>query len=126
MNKFVWTELVSVNPSQDKEFYEKTFGWTSFEKEFGNNVYTIFQSEGVDVAGMIQSPKGCPIEKSTWLSYINVVNLQESLKKAQENGATKVPVQEMYIEGLGKIALVIGKNKEFIGFFEPDLKNLGG
>lgn len=57
-SSFVWSDLAASNPEAAKKFYCDMFGWTYKDAQMPMGVYTVFQSEGEDVAGLYPAPVG--------------------------------------------------------------------
>jgi predicted enzyme related to lactoylglutathione lyase len=91
MGEFCWTELATTNVQSSKDFYGKVFGWTFSDHNMGDMTYTMIKRNGDEFGGIWAIPqdkeKQCPPH---WLSYILVENIEASLKKACDNGATVV------------------------------------
>ncbi len=116
---FCWNELLSINVEADRKFYKEVFGWESEDKVFGETVYTIFQHQGQDIAGMIAAPEECKGASSSWLSYVTVDDVKLSLDVAIKAGGTIVmPVTA--IDGVGEIAVALTPTNGAIGFFKPE------
>ena len=51
---FIWHELVTVDQPTSGDFFSQLFGWTRKEVDAGRfGIYTLFQKNGQDVAGMM-------------------------------------------------------------------------
>lgn len=85
VNKFIWADLSSYQPEKIKSFYENVFGWQYFENE---GYYSAFKNEK-EVVGLYQTPLKFQEMKmpSFWMSYIQVDNVLETVKKAKSLGA---------------------------------------
>lgn len=106
---FCWFECGSTNAAVAKTFYEKLFGWTAVDKPMPGMegaVYTIFQVDGSDVAGLYQLDgpqfEGVP---SHWMSYVAVKDADESTARAEKLGAT-VLQPPMDVPGIGRMAFL--------------------
>lgn len=84
---FVWSELASADPAAAKKFYGDMFGWTYMDSEMPNGVYTIFQSDGAEVAALYQAPPGM---MPNWGVYFSAPQLEDSTAKARELGGEVV------------------------------------
>lgn len=102
MGKFVWNELATSNVQGAKDFYGQVFGWSFDDKKMGDMTYTTIK-KGNDEFGGIWA---IPAEQQNqipphWLAYILVENVEQSLEKARQNGATVIkPVQKAGDMGL--------------------------
>ena len=92
--EFCWNELMTTNTAKAKEFYSGLFGWECEESQVGPVTYTLFKSKDKNFGGMMATPEAhIP---SHWMSYINVKEVKESLKKAESlGGKTLVPLTQL-------------------------------
>lgn len=91
IGEFCWTELATTNVQSAKDFYKKVFDWKFSDLNMGEMTYTMIKRDGKEFGGMWAIPKDK--EKQIpphWMSYILVENLEDSLAKASNNGATMV------------------------------------
>jgi predicted enzyme related to lactoylglutathione lyase len=80
-------------PDQKKSgtFFSQLFGWTLKEVDAGKfGIYTLFQKDGQDVAGMMNPTPETPSNESFWHSYIAVENVDECAKRAPSLGGNVV------------------------------------
>ena len=85
---FVWDELMTTDVDAAKSFYKEVFGWTSKDSDMGGMTYTIFVRAGdIDVAGCMERPTGVQAPPH-WLPYIATENVDATIAKAKELGAT--------------------------------------
>lgn len=86
---FCWNELVSSDVEAAKSFYPAVFGWTPRTQQMGDMEYTEWLNGEDSIAGMMamgpQYPEGTP---SHWMTYFAVADLDATVAKAQELGAT--------------------------------------
>ena len=88
---FSWIDLSTTDAAGAKAFYSELFGWTSIDMPIDvGGVYTMFQLNGKDVAGMSemgaeQKAQGMP---PNWTSYVTVDNVDEMASKVSELGGT--------------------------------------
>ena len=116
--RFCWNELLSVDVEADKRFYKSVFGWEAEDKKFGDTLYTLFKKDGVEIAGMMAAPDECKSADSSWLSYVTVTSVNDSVNKALAAGG-KTVLPKMCIEEVGEIAVVISATGGPIGFYKP-------
>lgn len=96
MGEFVWNELATTNVQGAKDFYGKVFGWEFVDKKMEDMTYTMIKKDNKEFGGIWAIPA---VQQSQipphWLAYILVENVEQSLEKARQNGATVVkPVQK--------------------------------
>jgi predicted enzyme related to lactoylglutathione lyase len=100
---FCWDELQTSDQETAKKFYGAIFGWAGNAGDDPMK-YWHWQLNGKDIGGMmpLQGPPGVPPH---WLSYVAVVDVDASTKKAEGAGA-KVLVPTMDIPGTGKFSVL--------------------
>ncbi len=75
---FIWHELVTPDQKRSGTFFSQLFGWTRKEVDAGPfGIYTLFQINGQDVAGMMNPTPDTPGAGSYWHSYIAVEDIEE-------------------------------------------------
>jgi len=100
----IWNELDTPDQKKCREFYCKLIGWTKKEIDAGPmGIYTIFQQDGKDVAGMM-NPTG-PINKPRWSAYIAVDNIDECVSKVEDLGG-KVLAKPHDIADTGRVCMI--------------------
>ena len=120
---FSWNELMTTDTKASAEFYGKLFGWqaTPFAPEgtpADGPPYLILKTDAADMgaAGMMQVPgPGVPTH---WLSYVVVENIDQSLAKATELGAT-VLLPAMAVNQVGRVAVFQDPLGAVLGLHEP-------
>jgi uncharacterized protein len=102
VGEFVWNELATTNVQQAKDFYGKVFGWEFMDKNMNEMTYTIVKKDGKEFGGIWSIPTAQQKQiPPHWLPYILVENIEQSLAKALQNGATVIkPVQKAGDMGL--------------------------
>lgn len=102
IGEFVWNELATTNVQEAKNFYSKVFGWEFIDKNMGDMTYTIIKKDGKEFGGIWSIPTAQQKQiPPHWLAYVLVENVEQSLTKARQNGATVVkPVQKAGDMGL--------------------------
>lgn len=89
--QFCWNELATPNTQAAKDFYSKVFGWEFTDKTVGDMTYTMIKINGQEQAGMWAIPKDQQKDiPPHWMSYVLVENLEASLEKATQAGATVI------------------------------------
>lgn len=106
MGEFCWTELATPNVKAAKDFYGKVFGWKFSDHDMGDMTYTMFKRNDKEFGGIWAIPKGKEKEiPPHWMTYILVENLDESLKKATQNGA-KIMKPVTAAGDMGRFAII--------------------
>lgn len=116
---FVWDELLTDDVDGAKSFYGEVFGWTSADMDMGElGTYTMFKrAGGTDAAGLMKKPQGMPMP-SMWLSYLATADIDATVKKAGELGASAVN-PGMDIPNVGRIAILSDPAGALFGLFAP-------
>ena len=105
-NPFIWHELVTPDQKSSGTFFTQLFGWTRREVDAGPfGIYTLFQKEGQDVAGMMNPTSGSPDKGSYWHSYIEVDDVDECSRQAPLLGG-QVVVPPHDVPDVGRICAV--------------------
>ncbi len=102
-NNFVWTDLSTFDLEVAKTFYSNVFGWEYFGNGEG---YFMAMASNQEASGLYETPEkfrqmNMP---SFWMSYIQVENLEQTVKKAKESGGIIELVDTE--QQIGKIALI--------------------
>jgi predicted enzyme related to lactoylglutathione lyase len=86
---FTWCELNTRDLEGSKAFYASVFGWGAETHGGPPMAYTEFQLDGESIAGMMEFPDGVPAEVPPhWLIYIEVLDADLAVEKAQKLGAS--------------------------------------
>jgi predicted enzyme related to lactoylglutathione lyase len=102
--RVAWFDLTTTDLSKSREFYSKLFDWT-FNPLQGTNMAVEIVSGGSAI-GTIRVAEG-QISSFNGVVYVQVADIQESCKKAQELGAKLVPGFPFNLSnGTGAIGLV--------------------
>ncbi|MBY5413399.1 VOC family protein [Rhizobium leguminosarum] len=106
--KFIWCELMTPDTSAAAKFYSSVVGWTTSEMKMeGMPTYTIFEANGIGVAGLMEFPaelegKGIP---PNWTGYVDVDDVDQSAKDfAANGGSVRRPAED--IPTIGRFAVV--------------------
>lgn len=101
--RFSWVDLMTLDPLKAKTFYSGLFGWTFVDLDTdAGKPYTMFRLNELDVAGLGEMPEqmksqGVP---PTWNSYVNVDNIETTVKQAEEfGGKVFMPVMKVMDAG---------------------------
>ncbi|MBT2971605.1 MAG: glyoxalase [gamma proteobacterium symbiont of Ctena orbiculata] len=103
---FVWHELVTSDQEKSGWFFKKLLGWETKQVDAGEfGVYTLFQKDGKDIAGMMNPTPDTPKQAAYWHSYIAVEDVDGCAEAAPEIGGT-VLVPPHDIADVGRICIV--------------------
>lgn len=90
--QFSWYELMTSDTAAAGKFYSDVVGWTTHEMPGDGPAYTVFNVNGVGIAGMLTIPGHV-----AWVGYISVADVDAHVEKIVEAGgkqlrpATDVP-----------------------------------
>jgi len=121
-HSFIWADLSTFDMKSAKRFYHDCLGW-QFE-DIGDG-YLVCNANQHASAGLYLMPEkfqqiGMP---SFWMSYIQVENIDETVRVAEQQGA-KIEVQPESAPGGGRIALI--RDPAGAGFTCYEGDDLGG
>jgi hypothetical protein len=103
---FIWNELDTTDQKKSGAFFSKLLGWTLKEVDAGEfGIYTIFQKDGQDIAGMMNPTMESPIKQPGWQTYVAVDDVDESAQKTIRLGG-KVLVPPHDVPGFGRVCLI--------------------
>lgn len=87
-NTFGWNEIITKDKKVSVEFYTKLFGWTAESMDLPNGMsYTFFKLGDRPAAGLMVPPDDAENVQETWMSYVQVEDLDASVARAKELGA---------------------------------------
>lgn len=103
---FIWHELVTSDQACSGAFFSNLFGGSRKEADAGPfGIYTLFQKNGRDVAGMMNPTTDTPDKGSFWHSYIAVEDIEECARRAPLlGGSLLVPPHDVL--DVGRICIV--------------------
>ena len=116
---FCWTELMTRNADEAKDFYTQVFSWGTEVKDMGHGPYTVFKTGETMLGGMMTMPPEVPAEVPPhWMPYIMVADCAGTTAKARDLGATVI-IDSMAIPSIGTFSLFVdptGANLSIITF----------
>ena len=118
-NIFIWHELVTPDQKSSGAFFGQLFGWTRKEVDAGRfGIYTLFQKNGQDVAGMMNPTPDTPCKGSFWHSYIAVEDVEECARQAPLlGGSVVVPPHD--VPDVGRICIVADPTGAIAHLMQP-------
>jgi hypothetical protein len=88
---FIWNELDTPDQKASGMFFSALLGWTRKEIDAGPfGIYTLFQQQGQDVAGMMNPTGASPAREPRWQSYIAVADVDACAHRVPELGGKLV------------------------------------
>ncbi len=102
-----WADLFVDNPSRARSFYRSVAG---FETRQDGDV-TVFERDGLERGGLV----GVPDNQlgSTWIPYVGVASISETVARAQELGGTQLALED-------RAALIIDPTGAVIGLIAAE------
>ena len=83
-----WSELATDDPGAAAKFYASVFGWTTEVMPMPMGDYTVCQINSAGMCGIMKKPEANM--PNAWMYYLTVDDINETVKKATELGATIV------------------------------------
>jgi predicted enzyme related to lactoylglutathione lyase len=120
---FSWVDLGAHDVDAAERYYTQLFGWTADRMPYGSGadeVYVMLRKDGHDAAAMYtmdatQKSQGMP---STWLSYVTVESVDETVTRARALGAT-VLADAFDVMDVGRMALIGDPTGALFAAWEP-------
>jgi predicted enzyme related to lactoylglutathione lyase len=133
--KFVWYELLTIDPAQAAKFYSTVIGWEAKDASIPNVPYTLLSIGGESAAGLVEMPEALRSTggKPIWLGYVGVDDVDKSAALATAKGATlrRSPAD---IPNIGRFAVLTDPQGALFALFKsrggdsanlPALRNPG-
>lgn len=120
--EFNWVDLSARDFEGQSRFYEALFGWKPTDMPLGEGmVYRMFKADGHTVAGMAQlsaelMQQGQP---SAWNTYVAADDIDATVAKAVELGATVFMPPADVPGDAGRIAAIKDPTGAYIFFWKP-------
>jgi predicted enzyme related to lactoylglutathione lyase len=119
--KFIWCELMTHDTAAAADFYKSVVGWTTDDMTVeGLPPYTIFNADGVGVAGLMDFPaelegQGIP---PNWTGYVAVDDVDQTVKDvAAAGGTVRRPPED--IPTVGRFAVIADPHGAVICVMTP-------
>jgi len=119
--QFSWVDLMAHDMKAAEQFYGAVFGWSCEHQDTqGGPPYGMFGLEGSPVGGIgemneAMKQQGVP---PMWNSYINVGDIEATVKKAQKLGA-ELTVPVMKVLDAGWLAFLKDPTGGHVGLWQP-------
>src|SRR2546426_2996528 len=101
--KFVWFELVSRDAKKAQGFYGEVLGWKIEPFPMGKSTYEMILAGGTMIGGYTEPESDR--ERSRWISYVSVEDVDAAAKAAAANGG-KVVEAPFDAPGVGRMARI--------------------
>ena len=105
-SEFCWNDLATPDIPKAKNFYKKLFAWDLVDHQMDGMTYTLIKHRDKEIGSMWLIPKEKQKEiPPHWLAYVLVENLDISLEKAINNGAS-VTKPATNVGNFGRFAII--------------------
>lgn len=113
-----WMDLTVPNASEVKDFYTKVTGWKPEPVSMGEYDDYNMTANGEPKAGVCHKKGSNSDIPSQWMIYINVRDLDESLKECEANGG-KAVTSIKSAGSMGRYCFIEDPAGAVCGLFEP-------
>jgi len=100
-----WSELMTTDVDGAKKFYGDLFGWKFDDMPSEEMVYSVVQTDGDGIGGIMPMSKDAPPMPPCWGIYVTVDKVDETAEKASMIGATII-VPPRDIPDVGRFAVL--------------------
>lgn len=120
IGEFCWNELATPDVKAAKAFYGELLGWQFTDHDMGEGTYTMIQQKDQSFGGIWHIPNDKQTEiPPHWMGYILVDNLENTLEKAVQLGATvKLPITP--VSNMGRFIVVMDPTGAHIAFWQSN------
>jgi predicted enzyme related to lactoylglutathione lyase len=104
--RFVWYELMALDPAVARAFYGTVVGWQMQDVPVPGMSYTLLKAGGVDVGGIMPLPAAAAQSglKPCWVPYVAVEDVDDAAIQVENLGGT-VHRAASDIPGVGRFAV---------------------
>jgi len=118
--RFVWYDLMTVDPEAAQDFYGQLIGWGTQEYEGGDQPYTMWTNKEIPLGGVMKLPEevraaGAPTH---WMAYVSVENIERAVSKVKEAGGS-VLHEATEIPGAGSFAVLADPQGAAFAIYKP-------
>ncbi len=128
---FGWNELMTSDVEGAKAFYGAVLGWGAHDVQMANPAspakegepaYTLWTAGDLQVGGAMKlEGQGMENVPPHWLSYVNVENVDETVKKVEAHGG-KVMVGPLDVQGIGRFYIIADPQGAVLGLGTSTMK----
>jgi hypothetical protein len=115
-NCIVWHELVTSDPAASAAFYSSVVGWTTEETDLTGQKVQLFKHGGEQVANIL--PKPSPEAPDTWVFYVEVKDLDQTIETARQAGGSVV-FPPLDIPPIGRVTWLADPTGAVFGVLQP-------
>jgi len=105
--KFVWYDVMTSDSEAAQKFYRSVVGWDTRDSGLTDRSYTILSAGPTMIGGLMPIPEHARAMglRPTWMGYIGVNNVDESVERVKAAGGALHRAAED-IPGVGRFAVV--------------------
>lgn len=120
---FVWDQLVTDESAAAQCFYQKLFGWstTKITSDVGNE-YGLFNSGNAEPVAVLRQSLENSGTRAQWIGFLAVDDLDRSVARAVELGATLVQPPDR-LRGAGRFAILRDPVDSRFGLIEVEIRD---
>ncbi len=118
--RFVWYELLTSDPEAAVGFYGDVVGWGTQSWEGGEQPYTMLTNGETPIGGVMKLPPEAAAQGAPphWLPYIGTPDVDATLARATELGATAI-VPPMDVPDVGRIVILADPQGAVFAAYTP-------
>ncbi|SER34464.1 VOC family protein [Microlunatus flavus] len=111
-----WVDLFTSDPERSQAFYAALLGWEFADQGEAYGGYTLATKDGQNVAGLMRNSgdSGTP---DTWSTYLATADVEASVARATEAGAT-VLAPPLAVGRLGSMAVLVDPAGAVVGLWQ--------
>ncbi len=122
--RFIWYDLMTTDQSAAIDFYTKVIGWTTqaWEGPIPDTIaYSMWMQGETEMGGLMDQPEGARAMGAPpyWLPYIATDDVETTLERALELGATLLAAVTS-IPHVGRFAILADPQGAVFGAFTPN------
>ena len=112
----IWSELISPDVGESRNFYSALLGWTAHDAQAGDSAYTLFRKDGKEIAGLM-APPNADTPAPMWFTYITVDDVDATVAMAEKLGG-KVLQPAFDVPQVGRGAVIADSTGAAVGLFQ--------
>lgn len=120
-NPFVHIELAADDVDAAKKFYGSVFDWKLQDSDMGGGMMYTMLGVGKGTGGGMMK-KHMSGQPTAWLPYVEVADVNASLAKARNAGATVVVERQEIGQGMGAFGVIVDPQGASLGLWEANPK----
>lgn len=127
--RWVWCELLTSQPGPAEDFYREVVGWDveDWSDAPADQPYHMWMTGHGPIGGVMELPEEARAQGAPphWLAYVSVENVDDTISRANEMGATVV-MPAMDVPNVGRLAILNDPQGAMFAVFKPSGEMPGG